>query len=97
MNNDLISRKKLKMHYYWWRQTENGRKMADIFDEIVDAQPPAEAVTLYGYDVRHLAFIAAVMAEKNITPPDVFEMFSNVSAARDYVYEEQRQIGRAHV
>ena len=42
MNDDLISRGKLKKHYAWWRETENGRKMADLFDEIVDAQPPAE-------------------------------------------------------
>lgn len=102
MNNDLISRGKLKKHYAWWRETENGRKMADLFDEIVDAQPTAdvinlEAVTLYGYEVRHLAFIAAVMAEKNITPQDVFEMFSNVSFLRDYIYEEQRRILREEV
>ena len=44
MNNDLISRGKLKKHYAWWRETENGRKMADLFDEIVDAQPTAEVV-----------------------------------------------------
>lgn len=44
MNNDLISRNKLKKHYAWWRQTENGRKMADLFDEIVDAQPTADVV-----------------------------------------------------
>lgn len=42
MNDDLISRGKLKKHYAWWRGTENGRKMADLFDEIVDAQPTAE-------------------------------------------------------
>lgn len=107
MSDDLISRGKLKKHYAWWRETENGRKMADLFDEIVDAQPPAEvverkkvemeAVSLYGYSVRHLAFIAAVMAEKNITPQDVFEMFSNISATRDYIYEEQRRILREEV
>lgn len=44
MNNDLISRQTLKKHYAWWRETENGRKMADLFDEIVDAQPPADVV-----------------------------------------------------
>lgn len=37
-----IDANKLKKHYAWWRGTENGRKMADLFDEIVDAQPPAE-------------------------------------------------------
>lgn len=42
MSDDLISRGKLKKHYAWWRETENGRKMADLFDEIVDAQPTAE-------------------------------------------------------
>lgn len=92
-----IDAEKLKKHYAWWRETENGRKLADLFDEIVDAQPTAEAVSLYGYDVRHLAFIASVMAEKNITPTDVFEMFSNVSTARDYIYEEQRRILREEV
>lgn len=44
MTDDTISREKLKKHYAWWRGTENGRKMADIFDEIVDAQPPADVV-----------------------------------------------------
>lgn len=39
-----IDADKLKKHYAWWRETENGRKMADIFDEIVDAQPTADVV-----------------------------------------------------
>lgn len=37
-----IDADRLKAHYAWWRETENGRKMADLFDEIVDAQPPAD-------------------------------------------------------
>ena len=39
-----IDADRLKAHYAWWRETENGRKMADLFDEIVDAQPTADVV-----------------------------------------------------
>ena len=37
-----IDADRLKKHYAWWRITDSGRDMAELFDEIVDAQPAAE-------------------------------------------------------
>jgi len=39
-----IDADRLKKHYAWWRITDSGRDMADLFDEIVDAQPTADVV-----------------------------------------------------
>lgn len=49
------------------------------------------AMTCYGYRVEQLAFIAAVMEKKGITPEQAIEMMTDLSIMRDLIFEEQMQ------
>ena len=38
----LIDADRLKKYFQWWRETPEGKEWADVFEEIIDAQPEVD-------------------------------------------------------
>ena len=63
-------------------------------DELIYAIGSAPTIepTLYGYNVEHLALIAAVMAKENVTPEKAVETFRNIGGILQMIMDEQKEI-----
>lgn len=62
-----------------------------MFENAIDSAPTIEP-TLYGYNVEHLALIAAVMAKENVTPEKAVETFRNIGGILQMIMDEQKEI-----
>lgn len=48
--------------------------------------------TLYGYDVKHLAFIAEIMQKEGITPEKAIEYFTGIERIANMLITEQKEL-----
>lgn len=71
---------------------------AELFNRLATVQTLEEAYaviqdmpvqqTLYGYDVKHLAYIAAVMAKEGVTAEDAVRTFDDLTRVANAIDEE---------
>ena len=67
------------------------RKQRDV--DILEALPPAQP-TLYGYDIKHLAFVASIMAKKGLSPEEAVTIFRDVNRVIEMMLEDMRDGAR---
>ncbi len=68
----------------------------DEVRKMIDEQPTIDLLdqTVYGYSIRFLAYVAAVMAKKGITAEQAAETVTDMRAFVSFFYEEQKEITR---
>lgn len=62
----------------------------DTWDTLKDALmalPTAEQ-TLYGYDIKHLAFIAALLQKEDISPEELKDMLTDIGRMARFVIDD---------
>lgn len=72
-------------------------KFCDIEDAvagIVKEQMPPAQPTLYGYDIKHLAFVASIMAKKGVSPEEAVTIFRDVNRVIEMMLEDMRDGAR---
>ena len=90
MKDDTISRaaavKTVKKHY---RGIDNDllEVIAYEMEELPSAQP-----TLYGYDIKHLAFVATIMAKKGVSPEEAVTIFRDVNRVIEMMLEDMKEM-----
>lgn len=65
------------------------RKQRDA--DIITALPPAQP-TLYGYDIKHLAFVATIMAKKGVSPEEAVTIFRDVNRVIEMMLEDMKEM-----
>ena len=57
----------------------------------LDALPSAQP-TLYGYDIRHLAFVASIMAREGVSPEEAVAIFRDVNRVIEMMLEDMKEM-----
>lgn len=99
--NDLISRRAAvdaicedgtqRERQGQYSMTMVDRKYRDT--EILEALPPAQP-TLYGYDIKVLAFVASVMAKEGMSPEEAVTTFRDINRVIEIMLEDMRDGAR---
>lgn len=58
---------------------------------VLSALPPAQP-TLYGYDIKHLAFVASIMAKKGVSPEEAVTIFRDVNRVIEMMLEDMKEM-----
>ena len=100
MNDDLISRKALmdtlqikddceKCEYSLYAFCKRGSDFVTACEAICDA--PSVEPTLYGYDIKHLAYIARVMQKEGVSAEQAVQTFGDMSRAIKMLIDEAQE------
>ena len=90
--NDLISRQAvIDSVTKYCTQYDLRELLADI-----DCMPSAQP-TLYGYPIRHLAYIARVMEKEGVTAEYAVRTFDDIGRAIKMIMEEAREIAEKRI
>lgn len=89
------------MHNLWMKAVSHDGHMWNMYCDIEDAVagilkekiPPAQP-TLYGYDIKHLAFVASIMAKKGLSPEEAVTIFRDVNRVIEMMLEDMRDGAR---
>lgn len=63
-------------------------KDENTFIHLVRDITPSVQPTFYGYDIKHLAFVAFIMAKEGLSPEEAVAIFSNVYRATEMMLKE---------
>lgn len=65
-----------------------------VTDEVIKElkQLPSAQPTLYGYSVEHLAFVAAIMAKKGVSPEEAVAIFRDVNRVIEMMLEDMKEM-----
>lgn len=53
---------------------------------------PSAQPTLYGYDIKHLAFVASIMAKKGVSPEEAVTIFRDVNRVIEMMLEDMKEM-----
>ena len=53
---------------------------------------PSAQPTLYGYDIKHLAFVASIMAKKGVSPEEAVAIFRDVNRVIEMMLEDMKEM-----
>lgn len=70
-----------------------GRQNQWYRDGIAIMNLPSAQSTLYGYDIKHLAFIASIMEKKGVSPEEAAAIFRDVNRVIEMVLEDMKETG----
>lgn len=88
----------------WYHQNDSGEmvhgansaehqawyKAEDIY-KAIEGVPSAQP-TLYGYDIKHLAFVASIMAKKGVSPEEAVAIFRDVNRVIEMMLEDMKEM-----
>ena len=90
--DDLISRKWLmECVNEGWIEFDTQEDENRFVHLIRDIAPPAQP-TLYGYDIKHLAFVASIMAKKGVSPEEAVTIFRDVNRVIEMMLEDMKEM-----
>ena len=87
------------MHDLWMRAENHDGHAWNMYCDIEDAvagivkeQVPPAQPTLYGYDIKHLAFVASIMAKKGVSPEEAVTIFRDVNRVIEMMLEDMKEM-----
>lgn len=88
MKDDMISRQAaadvVDFECGEWRGL--AKTIIDKLEALPSAQP-----TLYGYDIKHLAFVASIMAKEGMSPEEAAAIFRDVNRVIEMMLEDMKE------
>lgn len=89
------------MHDLWMKAENHDGHAWNMYCDIEDAvagilneqMPPAQP-TLYGYDIKVLAFVASVMAKEGMSPEEAVTTFRDINRVIEILLEDMRDGAR---
>lgn len=60
-------------------------------DSIAIMNLSSAQLTLYGYDIKHLAFVASIMAKKGVSPEEAVAIFRDVNRVIEMMLEDMKE------
>ena len=53
---------------------------------------PSAQPTLYGYDIKHLAFVASIMAKEGMSPEEAVTTFRDINRVIEIMLEDMKEM-----
>jgi len=97
--NDLISRQAaidaLGERPVIWSDNDDytlGERNQYDMDRLAIETVPSAQPTLYGYDIKHLAFVASIMGKKGVSPEEAVTIFRDVNRVIEMMLEDMKEM-----